>query len=200
MEAITDPEMLAQWTPYTADRNLSRTGDAVITMLTEDGAPEMSLPVTVHVVETARRLEHEWGPDELVWDLTSVEGGTRVVLTQRSRAEGMASALAAGGICASTYSMPFWQASPSVRSWVNGRASTVGTRSTRAMRDAWVSTNLRSGSCSEFSSGGLSTAGYRAESFLVEARTISSTGSLTDSTFLPAISASRCSSPVAPIL
>lgn len=44
--------MLAQWTPYTADRNLSRTGDAVITMLTEDGAPEMSLPVTVHVVET----------------------------------------------------------------------------------------------------------------------------------------------------
>lgn len=95
-EAITDPEMLAQWTPYTADRNLSRTGDAVITMLTEDGAPEMSLPVTVHVVETARRLEHEWGPDELVWDLTSVEDGTRVVLTQRSRAEGMASALAAG--------------------------------------------------------------------------------------------------------
>lgn len=95
-EAITDPEMLAQWTPYTADRNLSRTGDAVITMLTEDGAPEMSLPVTVHVVETTRRLEHEWGPDELVWDLTPIEGGTRVVLTQRSRAEGMASALAAG--------------------------------------------------------------------------------------------------------
>ena len=73
-EAITDPEMLAQWTPYTADRNLSRTGDAVITMLTEDGAPEMSLPVTVHVVETTRRLEHEWGPDELVWDLTPIEG------------------------------------------------------------------------------------------------------------------------------
>ena len=35
-EAITDPEMLAQWTPYTADRNLSRTGDAVITMLTKN--------------------------------------------------------------------------------------------------------------------------------------------------------------------
>lgn len=39
-EAITDPEMLAQWTPYTADRNLSRTGDAVITMLTEDAPPK----------------------------------------------------------------------------------------------------------------------------------------------------------------
>eukprot|EP01133_Synstelium_polycarpum_P027010 gene27010-32529_t len=116
-EAITDPEMLAQWTPYTADRNLSRTGDAVITMLTEDGAPEMSLPVTVHVVETSRRLEHEWGPDEL--------------------------------------------ASPPDRSWVTRRASTAGTHSTPVTRDSWASTNLRSGSCSEFATGRLSGGGTR---------------------------------------
>ncbi|GAA4471210.1 SRPBCC family protein [Rhodococcus olei] len=94
--AITDPAMLARWTPYTADRDLGSTGAAVITMLTEDGDPEMTLPVVVRVAETDRRLEHEWGPDELAWELTPTEGGTRVVLTQRSRAEGMASALAAG--------------------------------------------------------------------------------------------------------
>jgi hypothetical protein len=39
----------------------------------------------------------------------------------------------------------------------------------------------------------------RLAGFLVEARAISSTGSFTDSTLLPEISASRCSSPVAPI-
>ncbi|MGC0365917.1 uncharacterized protein YndB with AHSA1/START domain [Rhodococcus sp. 27YEA15] len=94
--AITDPELLAQWTPYTADRALSSTGEAVITMLAENGDPEMSFPAAIRVVKNASRLEHEWGPDELVWDLTAVDGGTRVVLTQRSRAEGMASALAAG--------------------------------------------------------------------------------------------------------
>lgn len=95
-EAITDPALLAQWTPYTADRNLGSPGDAVITMLTEDGAPDMSFPAAVHRAEPASLLEHEWGPDELVWHIAPVEGGTRVVLTQRSRAEGMASALAAG--------------------------------------------------------------------------------------------------------
>ncbi|MDI9917410.1 SRPBCC family protein [Rhodococcus sp. IEGM 1379] len=94
--AVTDPEMLAQWSPYTADRDLSSVGEAVIIMLSEDGSPDMSLPVSVRVVEESRRLEHEWGPDELIWELTPVEGGTHVVLTQRSRAEGMASALAAG--------------------------------------------------------------------------------------------------------
>lgn len=94
--AVTDPEMLAQWTPYTADRNLGSVGEVVIAMLSEEGDPEMSFPASVRVVDEARRLEHEWGPDELIWDLTPVDGGTRVVLTQRSRAEGMASALAAG--------------------------------------------------------------------------------------------------------
>jgi uncharacterized protein YndB with AHSA1/START domain len=96
-EAITEPGQLRHWAPYTADRDLASTGDAVLTMLGTDGAGDGSeLPGTVLQCDPPRLLVHTWGGDVLRWELVSTDDGTTLSLRQTFDDEAMASGLAAG--------------------------------------------------------------------------------------------------------
>lgn len=78
--ALTDPERLAAWAPYTADRDLGATGDATLTMI--DGEVRQDLPATVTRAEPPAALEYTWGDSTLRWELAAVDGGTRLTLRQ----------------------------------------------------------------------------------------------------------------------
>ena len=77
--ALTDPAQLRQWAPYTADRDLGRTGGATLTMI--DGDTHTDLPATVSRAEAPTLLEHTWGEDHLRWELTATASGTRLTLS-----------------------------------------------------------------------------------------------------------------------
>jgi uncharacterized protein YndB with AHSA1/START domain len=76
--ALTDPAKLAQWAPFTADRNLDQTGDVTLTMI--DGDQETELAASVTRVEPRERLEYTWGGDRLRWELEPTSEGTRLTL------------------------------------------------------------------------------------------------------------------------
>jgi uncharacterized protein YndB with AHSA1/START domain len=77
-EALTEPDQVAEWAPYTASRDLGRTGDATLTMLDGDDAQELSAHVTR--AERPRLLEYSWGDDLLRWELVPEGVGTRLTL------------------------------------------------------------------------------------------------------------------------
>lgn len=76
--ALTEPEQLAAWSPYTADRNLGTTGEATLTMI--DGETAVELPAEVRRVEPPVLLEYSWGADLLRWELAATGAGTRLTL------------------------------------------------------------------------------------------------------------------------
>ncbi len=76
--ALTEPAQLAQWAPYTADRDLAQVGEAVLTMLGGD-APAGSIAVVTRA-EPPNVLEYTWGSDVLRWELTASATGTHVTL------------------------------------------------------------------------------------------------------------------------
>jgi uncharacterized protein YndB with AHSA1/START domain len=76
--ALTEPGQLAQWAPYTADRDLGTTGVATLTMLGGDAAAPM--PSDVLRAEPPTLLEYAWGGDLLRWELTPTGTGTRLTL------------------------------------------------------------------------------------------------------------------------
>jgi uncharacterized protein YndB with AHSA1/START domain len=78
--ALTRADELAGWAPFTADRDLDRTGDATLTMI--DGEVAEPLPASVTRVEPPRLLEYTWGEDQLRWELEAVgpAGPTRLTL------------------------------------------------------------------------------------------------------------------------
>ncbi len=76
--ALTEPGQLSQWAPFTADRDLARTGDATLTMI--DGDTSVDLPASVRRVEPPTLLEYVWGTDRLRWELAAVGAGTRLTL------------------------------------------------------------------------------------------------------------------------
>jgi uncharacterized protein YndB with AHSA1/START domain len=78
-QALTDPAQLREWAPFDADRSLGTVGTTV--KLTTVGAP------TPHVTETKvtradapRRLEYNWGGQDIRWELDAVGSGTRLTL------------------------------------------------------------------------------------------------------------------------
>lgn len=78
-DALTDPAQLREWAPFDADRSLGTTGATVT--LTTVGAP------SPHVVETTitradapKLLEFSWGGQNMRWELTAIDGGTRLTL------------------------------------------------------------------------------------------------------------------------
>ena len=94
-EALTEPGQLRRWAPYTADRDLARTGDVELIML--DGLDEgPRLPCAVLEVDPPRLLVHTWGDDVLRWQLVSTDDGTTLTLRQSFDHESLTSALAAG--------------------------------------------------------------------------------------------------------
>jgi uncharacterized protein YndB with AHSA1/START domain len=76
--ALTDPAQLGKWSPYTTDRNLGSTGDAVITML--DGEASEDMAATVTQAEPVKLLEYTWGGDLLRWELLPTATGTQLTL------------------------------------------------------------------------------------------------------------------------
>jgi uncharacterized protein YndB with AHSA1/START domain len=76
--ALTEPAQLDRWAPYTADRTLSHTGDATLTMI--DGEASTHLPATVTRADPPVLLEHTFGGDLLRWELTASGTGTRLTL------------------------------------------------------------------------------------------------------------------------
>jgi uncharacterized protein YndB with AHSA1/START domain len=92
--ALTDPDQLRQWAPYTADRDLGRTGPATLTMLGGDTSTE--LPGSVTRAEPPRVLEYTWGTDLLHWQLDASGSGTRLTLRHTVQALDWVPKVAAG--------------------------------------------------------------------------------------------------------
>ncbi len=92
--ALTDPARVAEWAPYTADRDLGTTGDLTLTMIDGDTAQE--LPATVLRAEPPALLEHTFGPDLLRWELAATATGTRLTLRHTVRDKDFTPKAAAG--------------------------------------------------------------------------------------------------------
>lgn len=76
--ALTEPAQVAEWAPFTTDRDLGSRGDAILTMI--DGEVAEPTSATVTRAEPPTLLEYTWGTDQLRWELATVEGGTRLTL------------------------------------------------------------------------------------------------------------------------
>ncbi|MFG1686523.1 SRPBCC family protein [Nonomuraea sp. NPDC049269] len=76
--ALTEPDQLAAWAPYTADRDLSKAGDATITMI-DDEHPQ-DLAAEVLRAEPPTLLEYTLGTDLLRWELVATDTGARLTL------------------------------------------------------------------------------------------------------------------------
>lgn len=76
--ALTEPEQLAAWSPYTADRNLGTPGEATLTMV--DAETSVELAAVVHRADPPALLEYSWGADLLRWELAATGAGTRLTL------------------------------------------------------------------------------------------------------------------------
>jgi uncharacterized protein YndB with AHSA1/START domain len=92
---LTDPARLSTWAPYTADRDLSQVGRAVLRMIDVD-ASGVELPSVVLVADPPQLLEHSWGADMLAWRITVLGETSRLVLHQTLADPSMTSAIAAG--------------------------------------------------------------------------------------------------------
>jgi len=92
--ALTDPAELDQWAPFAADRDLGAPGEVTLTMV--DGENRMPLATTVLEVKEPELLAYAWGADLLQWELTAIDGGTRLTLRHQLADRGMDAMVAAG--------------------------------------------------------------------------------------------------------
>lgn len=76
--ALTEPEQLREWAPFTANKDLSSVGDATLTMI--DGEIAEDLQASVRRAEPPTLLEYTWGNDLLRWELAATDSGTRLTL------------------------------------------------------------------------------------------------------------------------
>jgi uncharacterized protein YndB with AHSA1/START domain len=76
--ALTEPEQLRAWAPFTADRDLGRVGDATLTMTDRDTSQDFA--ATVIRAEPPTVLEYTWATDLLRWELAPTSTGTRLTL------------------------------------------------------------------------------------------------------------------------
>jgi uncharacterized protein YndB with AHSA1/START domain len=76
--ALTEPDQLTAWAPFTAARDLGTTGDVTLTMI--DGDDGQDLAATVTTADPPTLLEYTWGPDRLRWELAATDAGTRLTL------------------------------------------------------------------------------------------------------------------------
>lgn len=92
--ALTEPDHLAQWSPFEASGPLSTPGPVTLTMI--DGDDRVEQTATVLRVEPPHRLEYDWGTDRLVWELAPIPSGTRLTLHHRAEDASWLPKLAAG--------------------------------------------------------------------------------------------------------
>jgi uncharacterized protein YndB with AHSA1/START domain len=91
---LTEPELLARWAPFTADRDLGSTGPATLSMI--DGDTPYPLPAEITSVEPPKLLAYTWGEDLLRWELAPTGDGTRLTLWHTLVERPMVSKVAAG--------------------------------------------------------------------------------------------------------
>jgi len=92
--ALTEPDRLREWAPFTADSNLAELGPTTLTMI--DGDTTVPLPASVERAERPAVLEYSWGDDRLRWELTPSGGGTRLTLRHTVAGRDWAPKAAAG--------------------------------------------------------------------------------------------------------
>jgi uncharacterized protein YndB with AHSA1/START domain len=93
---LTDPDLLRQWAPYTADRPLTSPGEARLAQLSEDGETVDEGDGTVTEASEPRVLEHAWGDDRLRWELAPSGTGSALTLRHTFASQMLAAATAAG--------------------------------------------------------------------------------------------------------
>ncbi|MBO0852612.1 MAG: SRPBCC family protein [Nocardia sp.] len=92
--ALTNPDELSQWAPYTADRALTTVGP--VTLIMADGDTRHEQPGRITAADRPKLLEFTWGPDVLRWELTDNGSGTHLRLTHRLSERPRAAMMAAG--------------------------------------------------------------------------------------------------------
>ena len=98
--ALTEPEQLVAWAPFTAGRDLGATGEATLTMIDGVDGDRTDLAATVTRAEPPTLLEYTWGSDDLRWELAATAGGTRLTLRHRvGSREDVARAAAGWHLC-----------------------------------------------------------------------------------------------------
>lgn len=91
-EMITDPELLARWSPVVPDRPLDRPGPATCRENPEDEP----LDAEVLIADPPRKLVHRWDAEILSWTITRGDDGTTLELRQSLSDHPRASQYAAG--------------------------------------------------------------------------------------------------------
>jgi uncharacterized protein YndB with AHSA1/START domain len=79
--ALTEPDQIDRWAPFTAGRSLADPGDLTLTMV--DGETRVDLAATVTKADPPVLLEYSWGEDVLRWELAPAGDGTRLTLRHR---------------------------------------------------------------------------------------------------------------------
>ena len=92
--ALTDPDELDQWAPFTAARDLSAPGETVLTLV--DGPDRTDIEASVIKAEPPALLEYTWGDDRLRWELEPSGTGTRLTLRHTLANPGTDAMVAAG--------------------------------------------------------------------------------------------------------
>lgn len=92
--ALTEVEQLMKWAPFAPDHDLSSTGSALLTMI--DGRSTEQFPSMISRAIRPELLEYTWGDNLLVWELTPIEGGTRLTLHHTAESPDWLPKLAAG--------------------------------------------------------------------------------------------------------
>ncbi len=92
--ALTEPDRVSRWAPFTTDRDLGQVGDATLRMI--DGDTAVDVTGSVLRADRPERLEYLWGGDLLRWDLEPTGTGTRLVLRHTVADQGMVAPIAAG--------------------------------------------------------------------------------------------------------
>ncbi len=76
--SITEPDLLARWSPVVPDRPLVVPGPAAA----RENPDDDPVDATVLAADAPSLLEHRWGGDRLRWTLTTAGGGTDLELRQ----------------------------------------------------------------------------------------------------------------------
>jgi uncharacterized protein YndB with AHSA1/START domain len=77
-QMLTEPELLAQWSPVVPDRVLDHVGLAVC----RENPGDEPIDAEVLIADAPRKLVHRWGSEVLSWTLTRTDIGSELELRQ----------------------------------------------------------------------------------------------------------------------
>ncbi|WP_454295013.1 SRPBCC domain-containing protein [Salana multivorans] len=89
---LTQPTLLARWSPVVPDRPLDEPGPATC----RENPGDEAINAEVLIADPPRKLVHRWGPEVLEWTITADAEGSRLELRQALGDPGPASRYAAG--------------------------------------------------------------------------------------------------------